>query len=119
MAEKRGRDRVRKRIKLHYGEEGKMRTAFTEDFSPSGLFIKAAIVHAPNSIIEIELCLDNGETIAFEARVMWAKRVPPNLMRLSRKSGMGVRIRCFHRGGDLYKALCREFVERHGVSGVR
>jgi len=116
MTEKRGRDRIRRRIQLSYGLEGKMRTAFTEDFSPSGLFIKAALVYPPNSIIEVVLTLADDREVAFEARVMWAKRVPPNLMRLSHKSGMGVRIRRFHRGEESYRELCQGFAERRGKS---
>jgi len=108
MADKRNNGRKRKRIALSFGiEESTGRRAFTEDVSPLGLFIKTANVSNPNTLIKIELLI-GVELICFEARVMWAKRVPPNLFHLVKKSGMGVRIIRFTHGKERYLSLCSD-----------
>ncbi len=106
MSDKRNNSRKRRRIALSFGAgENTGRRAFTEDISPLGLFIKTANVCNPNTIVKIELLIDE-EPIVFEARVMWAKRVPQNLFHLVKKSGMGVRIIRFHNGRERYMSLC-------------
>jgi hypothetical protein len=108
MADKRNNGRKRKRIALSFGiEEATGRRAFTEDISPLGLFIKTANVCHPNTILKIELLVD-PQPICFDARVMWAKRVPQNLFHLVKKSGMGVRIIRFSDGRDRYMTLCEQ-----------
>ncbi|MCE1226134.1 MAG: PilZ domain-containing protein [Geobacteraceae bacterium] len=106
MAGTRISDRKRKRIALCFGaDESTSRRAFTEDLSPLGLFIKTANVCNPNTVLRIELLVDD-QPICLDARVMWAKRVPQNLFHLVKKSGMGVRIIRFHAGRDRYMGLC-------------
>ncbi|QOX77422.1 PilZ domain-containing protein [Trichlorobacter lovleyi] len=106
MADKRNNDRKRRRIALCFGtDEAASRRAFTEDLSPLGLFIKTANVCNPNTVLRIELLVDD-QPISFDARVMWAKRVPQNLFHLVKKCGMGVRIIRFHNGRDRYMGLC-------------
>jgi len=106
MADKRNIFRKRKRIALCFGFEGSVeRRAFTEDISPTGMFIKTANVCNPNTIVSIQLLVDE-QPIMFDARVMWAKRVPQNLFHLVKKSGMGVRILRFHNGQERYMDLC-------------
>jgi hypothetical protein len=106
MADNRNIDRIRKRLSLSFGTDAVLsRRAFTEDISPHGLFIKTANVCAPNTVLQVELLVDD-EPIRFDARVMWAKRVPQNLFHLVKKSGMGVRIIRFHSGRERYLQLC-------------
>jgi len=98
--------RKRKRIALCFGTDAEgSRRAFTEDLSPMGMFIKTANVCNPNTVLRIELLVDE-QPISFDARVMWAKRVPQNLFHLVKKSGMGIRIIRFHNGRDHYMSLC-------------
>lgn len=105
MAENRVTNRTRKRTTLIFGTGDALnRRAFTEDISPTGLFIKTANVCTPDTMLTVEL-LDQGAPIRFEARVMWAKRVPQNLFHLVKKSGMGVRIVRFLCGRELYLTL--------------
>jgi len=107
MADKRSNDRRRRRFALCFGTDSAgSRRAFTEDLSPLGMFIKTANVCLPNTIVQIELLVDD-QPIRFEARVMWAKRVPQNLFHLVKKGGMGVRIIRFHDGRDHYMGLCK------------
>lgn len=106
MEGKRISDRKRKRVAICFGTDAAgSRRAFTEDLSPLGMFIKTANVCNPNTVLRIELLVDN-EPICLDARVMWAKRVPQNLFHLVKKNGMGVRIIRFHAGRDRYMELC-------------
>ena len=110
MSNKRDRDRVRKRVALQFGAgETLNRKAFSEDLSPMGMFIRTANVSNPNTIIKVEI-LHDDVTICFDARVMWAKRVPQNLFHLVKKSGMGIRIIRFNSGREIGRASCRERV---------
>jgi uncharacterized protein (AIM24 family) len=108
MAEKRDLGRHRKRYTIRFGLTGQERKAFTEDISTTGLFIKTAYVHGPGSVIRVELELDERRTVVMEARVVWAKRVQPQMLHLVRKCGMGVRIVRFLSGGEDYRLLCEE-----------
>lgn len=106
MADKRDKQRIRKRIALEFGTgDITARKAFSEDISPLGMFIKTANVSNPNTVLRIEL-EHNNQRISLDARVMWAKRVPQNLFHLVKKSGMGVRIIRFHSGQEQYLDLC-------------
>lgn len=108
MADKRYNGRKRKRLALSFGiGDATGRRAFTEDISPLGLFIKTANVCNPNTLLKIELLVDT-EPICFDARVMWAKRVPQNLFHLAKKGGMGVRIIRFNSGKEQYLTLCSD-----------
>lgn len=108
MANRRGGDRLKKRMALQFGTGDLLnRKAFTEDLSPMGLFIRTANISNPNTVIRVEMIQDDV-TIRFDARVMWAKRVPQNLFHLVKKSGMGVRIIRFDRGKEDYLELCTD-----------
>jgi hypothetical protein len=61
------------------------------------MFIKTANICPPNSKLIIEFEID-GNTVSVVARVMWAKKVPQNLLHLVKKAGMGVRFLRFERG---------------------
>lgn len=108
MADKRNIRRHRKRLTLKFGLQESDRFAFTEDISPQGMFIKTANVAPPGSKIKIDLALSEDNIVTLEARVMWAKKVPANMVRLVKKSGMGVRITRFVAGEDSYNMLCEE-----------
>ncbi len=112
MAEKRDLKRHRKRLSVRFGVGNTDRLAFTEDISTQGLFIKTANVCPPGTRIRIDLALPDERTVQMEAQVRWAKKVPPQMMRMVQKSGMGVRIIRFLAGEDLYAALCEELHSR-------
>ena len=98
--EKRSKDRIGKRLMVKFGAEKPDRLGFTEDISPTGLFIKTSVVFQPGTHLRIELTLPDNRTILVTAQVMWAKQVPHNLLRFTKKSGMGVRL---IQAGDDYK----------------
>lgn len=108
MAEKRNLDRHRKRFSLRFGNGDAARKAFTEDISTTGLFIKTAYVCKVGSIVPVELEIDDKRIVLMETRVMWAKKAPPQMIHLVRKSGMGVRIIGFTSGESYYSELCEE-----------
>ncbi|WP_243369855.1 PilZ domain-containing protein [Geotalea sp. SG265] len=112
MADKRTIKRLRKRLTVKFGLLQADRIAFTEDISHNGLFIKTANVASPGNDIKIELSVDGNTLVRMEARVMWAKKVPANMLRLVKKSGMGVRILRIVDGGEAFSELCRE-LDRH------
>ena len=66
------------------------RVAFTGNVSESGLHLRTNRVLGAGSKIEVELKLRDS-TFTIQARVAWAKRVPPQLARVV-PCGMGIRI---------------------------
>lgn len=112
MSDKRRIRRLRKRLSVKFGLQKSDRIAFTEDISHHGMFIKTANVAPPGSNIVLDLAVSETSTVSMEARVMWAKKVPANMLRLVKKSGMGVRIIRFTTGEEIYNALCEELIER-------
>ena len=112
MTDLRDAKRMRKRLTLKFGIEMPARVAFTEDISPAGMCIKTAMICPPGSRLKIELTLPDGSLAKLGATVMWAKKVPPNMIHLVKKCGMGVRITSIHAGGAQYAELCRELCER-------
>jgi len=103
--DKRTARRFRKRLQLRYGEDGPVRLGFTEDFSATGLFIRATAICPPNSVLTIDLQTPESQSIRLQARVMWAKKVPQNMMQRI-KGGMGVHFIRFESGEELYRQLC-------------
>jgi hypothetical protein len=94
--------RIKKRITIRFGIDEAVRIGFTEDISMTGMFIRTSNSTPPNSRVKIEFDLPEGSRVELEARVMWAKKVPANLFRLVKKSGMGVRFLCFHAGKEAF-----------------
>ena len=88
--ENRDRDRARKRTMVRYGIDKADRTGFTKDLSSTGLFIKTNHVFKPGTTIQVELTFPD-RTFSMWARVVWAKKVPPQLAHVL-ECGMGV---CF------------------------
>ena len=112
MAEKRKIMRLQKRLKLRYGVNNATSVAFTEDFSESGIFIRAVNVILPGSKLLIELFLPDNDTVVLEARIIWGRRVPGSLIHLAKKSGMGVLITKILANEEKYREFCRALTER-------
>ena len=81
-------NRVRGRIRVRFGETHADRMAFTMNVSKTGAFIGTNNVFAPGKKIKIEFNFED-ETMTLSARVMWAKKVPPQMAHLL-PCGMGV-----------------------------
>ena len=118
MAEKRNIDRLRKRYSVRFGIDCATRLAFTEDLSSSGLFIKTTNICVPGSLIQVEVSISEQQSVLLEGRVMWAKKVPPQLIHIVKKCGMGVRIVRFLQGAEAYGQICAELAARRETAVV-
>ena len=108
MAEKRDSIRFRKRLRLRFGKDSPTTLAYTEDLSLSGLFVKSPSVLQPRNRLFIELELPDGEMVAMEGVIMWAKRVPLTMIHRVNKSGMGIRIVKLISGQPAYEKFLEE-----------
>lgn len=111
MSEKRDIKRNRKRLKIRFGIDAPTRVAFTEDLTDLGLFILTGQPEKPGSLLRIEIYLPHDQTVQAQCRVRWAKKVPPQLMRVAHKGGMGVRLLHFESGEAEYHQFVAE--QRH------
>jgi len=91
--EKRPATRVLKRLFVRFGKELPTYVGYTTDISATGLFIKSSTIFPPQTVLKIALTLPDDRVVLLSGEVMWSKRVPPQLARLVRKNGMGVRLR--------------------------
>jgi len=110
MAERRGLKRHRKRLQLRFGTEGPSRVGFTEDLSDTGIFLRSTFVHNPGLVLKIYLNVNDQQDVSLTGRVMWARKVPPNMMNKI-KGGMGVRILEFTEGEELYRSLVKSLTK--------
>ncbi len=97
--------RHKKRFQLRFGLEQPDKLGFTEDISTTGIFIRSPQVLQPGKILFVEMKLKDDTQILIKGRIMWAKRVPQNLMNKV-KGGMGVRIISFEHGEEEYREIC-------------
>jgi hypothetical protein len=112
MTDVRDVKRHRKRLTMKFGIDTPSRVAFTEDISLQGMCIKTTMVCIPGSRLNIELNLPDGNVAKIAGVVMWARKVPPNMIRLVKKCGMGVSITGITSGEEQYRSLCEELYER-------
>jgi len=108
MAEKRYDKRRKRRFALRFGIDEPTRLAFTEDISMEGMFIKTTNIYQPGSRLKVTLILPDEQTVTLEGKVQWAKRVPPQMIRLVKKAGFGLKIERFLQGEELYRRICEE-----------
>lgn len=112
MAENRYKKRHRKRISVNFGLDRVEKFGFTDDINHGGLFIRSSVVVKPGVTIRVEIKQPGG-LIALLGEVRWAKKIPPNVIH-KMKGGMGVQIKSFLSGEDLYHQLCDELVDQRG-----
>ncbi len=105
MSEKRKLTRKRKRVKVRFGLDQPTKIAFSDDISCGGIFLKTAAPEKPGTLLALEIILPDEARVFCQGRVHWAKRVPPNMLRLVGKGGMGVRIVRFSEGHAAYQAF--------------
>ncbi|GAM09557.1 pilZ domain protein [Geobacter sp. OR-1] len=108
MAEKRYLMRHRRRFALRFGENEATRLGFTEDISTEGMFIRTTNTYAPGTLLKVTITLPEDQSISFTGKVMWAKRVPPQMARLVKKAGFGLKIESFIEGEELYRHACEK-----------
>ena len=104
--DKRDETRQNRRFQLRFGlEQPPDKLGFTEDISETGIFVRSPQVIQPGKLLFVEILLKDDSTILLKGRIMWAKRVPQNLMNKV-KGGMGVRILNFELGEAEYREIC-------------
>lgn len=104
MPNHRNLERHHKRLQVLYGPDQATRTGFTQDISVNGLFVQATAIFAPHTRLHVILANPSLGDIHFLARVAWAKKVHPSMVRKV-KGGMGLLIEQFSEGEALYQAL--------------
>ena len=109
--DKRKDTRFRKRLTLKFGVDDTSKIGFTEDISDTGIFIRSATPMAPNTILTVEIKTLKDEFIRLKGRIMWARKVPMNMMHRV-KGGMGLRITEFIDNEEIYHLLCKYRKER-------
>ena len=105
LPEKRDIKRKKKRLKVRFGVDAPKRVAFTEDISDRGVFIITGQPERPGTLIVIDMLLPDETRVLVYGRVRWAKKVPPRLVRVANKGGMGVVLQRFEKGEQEYRAL--------------
>lgn len=82
--------RAPRRLMVKYGPSAPDKTAFTQNISETGLFLRTNMVHAPGTTLQIEIEFPERK-FSLWCRVVWAKKVPPQLAHVL-QCGMGI---CF------------------------
>lgn len=108
MADKRILIRLRRRLSLRFGVDKPVRMAFTEDVTDDGMFIKTTNLYRPGTRMVIELTLPDESKVNLVGVVRWSKKVPPNLIHLVKKAGMGVEIVSFVNGEESFRQFLHE-----------
>jgi len=73
---------------VRYGVQKANKTGFSKNVSRTGIYIQTNNVFKPGTTIQVELTFPN-RTVSLWGRVVWAKRVPPQLSH-TLDCGMGV-----------------------------
>lgn len=107
MGNKRSVNRLRRRLSLRFGVDSPVRLAFTEDVTAHGMFIKTTNLYPPGTRIAIELILPDEKRVLLTGMIRWSKKVPPQMIHLVRKAGIGVKILTFQSGEEDF----RQFLE--------
>jgi Tfp pilus assembly protein PilZ len=105
--ENRGILRSKKRLTVRFGIDEFKDMGYTEDISPSGLFIQTVKVLKPGTRLQVQLTTRDGKMVLLKGQVRWAKRVPPQLVRKI-KAGMGVKITEFLEGEEIFRSCLPE-----------
>lgn len=82
--------RIRRRLKVQYGERDLLSVGFTKDISVYGVFIVGQAIPPLDRRIHLQVFLDQQNTAFFEGSVRRHQQVPPNLRHVE-KGGFGVR----------------------------
>ena len=85
---KRSIDRWKKRVMVRFGVDRPDKAGFTKNVSKSGLHIQTNNPIRPGTTIQLEMKFPE-KTFSMWARVIWAKKVPPQLAH-SLPCGMGL-----------------------------
>ncbi len=105
MTDKRTKRRIRKRVKIRFGENAPEKMAYTGDISDEGMFINTVAAKFVHGRMHIEITTPDGQTVLIEGRVRWAKRVPASIVHKHPKAGVGIQISRFIAGEEAYRKM--------------
>lgn len=88
--EKRDIRRTKRRLMVRYGTSTLDKTAFTKNLSETGMFLQTNSVFKPGTTVQVQVHFPDRQFTLW-ARVVWAKKVPPQLTYIL-GSGMGLSI---------------------------
>ena len=84
--------RHRRRLPVRFASKGTgWRAAVTGDVSAGGLFVVSAGASRPAGVVDLEVRLPGRAPMRLSGEVVWQRRVPPHLQRLS-PGGFGLRL---------------------------
>ena len=93
MGDKRQDKRIRRRLKVQYGETDFTSVGFTTDVSAGGLFIVGNVLPGLFRNVHVKVFLDQERVAFFEGTVRRHEQVPPNLRQIA-KGGFGLSCPC-------------------------
>ncbi len=99
----RGQERKNRRLKVRFGVDVPDRMAFVGNASTEGIHIITGQPERVGTLLHLCIYLPDDQEVLIQGRVRWAKKIPPNLVRLSKTAGMGVKFTSFESGRELYK----------------
>lgn len=73
--------------------------------SHEGLFVESQTVFAQGAVLQVKMTTRDGKDVLVDGTVQWSKKYA---VRYSNKlkSGMGLHIKRFHQGEELFRSFC-------------
>jgi PilZ domain len=91
MIQKRFSTRRKRRYLVEWIAEEIVCTGFTEDISPTGIFVRSAFIPRVGAVLAMQLLLPDGGKLKVRGRVVRSHRVPQQ-MRSVYPSGFAIRL---------------------------
>ncbi|HEY6066467.1 MAG TPA: PilZ domain-containing protein [Thermoanaerobaculia bacterium] len=91
MPEKRFSTRRKRRYLVEWLSDEILCTGFTEDISPTGIFVRSAYIPRVGTVLTLQLQLPTGEKLRVRGRVIRTHRLPQQ-MRSVLPSGFAIRL---------------------------
>jgi hypothetical protein len=85
-------NRRKRRYFVEWQKDDSLCTGFTEDISPTGMFVRSTHIPEPGLTVSLKLQLPEGRGLRIRGTVVRCDRVPANLSRFV-ASGFGVRLK--------------------------
>lgn len=98
----RNQERKSRRLKVRFGVDELSKIAFLGNLSVAGAWIITGQPERVGTLLRMCIYLPDGEEVLVRGRVQWAKKIPPNLIRLSKNAGMGVKFTRFESGLSIF-----------------
>src|SRR5690242_7171120 len=114
MSGKRMERRIRRRLRVVFGEGGARRQGYTTNLSAHGLSISSTFVYPAGSHLHGRVTLGEGVEAAFTAQVRWVRKLRSSLV-LHGQSAMGLTL--LESPGDAYFLFVGSALAPFGPNG--